>query len=168
MTSTSDRIVKKVVLDAPIERVWRAISESARFGTWFGIEFDGEFEPGRRLTGRIVPTRMDADIAKAQEPYAGMAFACHVERIEPMHLLSFRWHPYAVESDADYASEPMTLVEFELEETAGGTHLTITESGFDRVPLARRAEAFASNEQGWQEQTKLIAKYLALQQHAAP
>jgi uncharacterized protein YndB with AHSA1/START domain len=82
--------------------------------------------------------------------------------------LSFRWHPYAVEPGADYASEPMTLVEFELEETTGGTHLTITESGFDKVPLARRAEAFASNEQGWQEQTKLIAKYLSLQQHAAP
>lgn len=164
MNDSTDRIVKKVVLDAPIERVWRAISESAQFGTWFGIEFDGEFEPGRHLTGRIVPTRMDADIAKAQEPYAGMAFPCHVERIEPMRLFSFRWHPYAVEPGADYASEPMTLVEFELEEVAGRTHLTITESGFDRVPLARRAEAFASNEQGWQEQTKLIAKYLALPQ----
>jgi uncharacterized protein YndB with AHSA1/START domain len=168
MDNSSDRIVKKVVLDAPLERVWRAITEAARFGTWFGMEFDGEFAPGARLVGRIVPTRVDADIAKAQEPYAGTEFPFHVERIEPMRLFSFRWHPYAVEPGTDYASEPMTLVEFELEEAAAGTHLTITESGFERVPLARRAEAFASNEQGWQEQSKLIAKYLALPQHGTP
>lgn len=162
MASSSDRIVKTVALDAPIERVWRAISESARFGTWFGIEFDGEFEPGKRLTGRMAPTRMDAEVARAQEPYAGMEFEFRVERIEPMRLFSFRWHPYAIEPGADYATEPMTLVELELEPAGGGTRLTITESGFDQVPLARRAEAFASNDQGWQEQAKLIAKYLSL------
>jgi hypothetical protein len=39
--------------------------------------------------------------------------------------------------------------------------LTITESGFDRVPLDRRAEAFESNEQGWTIQATLIEKYLA-------
>jgi uncharacterized protein YndB with AHSA1/START domain len=167
MDDTSDRIVKKVVLDAPLERVWRAITEAARFGTWFGIEFDGEFEVGTRLSGRIVPTRVDADIAKAQEPHAGTEFVLDVERIEPMRLFSFRWHPYAIEPGADYASEPMTLVVFELEALQERTHLTITESGFDRVPLARRAEAFASNDQGWHEQSKLIAKYLALPDHAA-
>lgn len=162
----NDRIVRKVVLDAPIERVWRAITEAARFGAWFGVEFDGEFEPGARRLGRIVPTRVDADIAKTQEPYAGIEFAFQVERIEPMHLFSFRWHPYGVEPGTDPATEPMTLVEFELEEGAGGTHLSITESGFDRVPPGRRAEAFAANEQGWREQATLIAKYLALPPHA--
>lgn len=166
MDDNSDRIVKKVVLDAPLERVWRAITEARRFGTWFGVEFDGEFEPGTRLVGRIVPTRVDPIIAKAQAPHAGMEFVCDVERIEPMRLFSFRWHPYAIEPGADYASEPMTLIEFELEALQDRTHLTITESGFERVPPARRAEAYASNDQGWHEQSKLIAKYLALPEHA--
>lgn len=97
-----------------------------------------------------------------QEPYSGLAFDFTVERIEPMRLISFRWHPFAVEKGVDYSKEPMTLVVFELEEVRGGTMLTITESGFDRIPLSRRAQAFSANEQGWAAQTRLIEKYLAL------
>jgi len=161
MTHVTDRIEKRILLRAPCARVWRAISEAKQFGTWFGIELDGEFVAGARLAGRIVPTKVDPEVAKAQEPHAGLAFEVHVDRIEPMRLFSFRWHPYAVEPGGDYTKEPMTLVTFQLEEAAGGTMLTITESGFDQVPLARRAEAFTSNEQGWEVQTRLIEKYLA-------
>jgi hypothetical protein len=39
--------------------------------------------------------------------------------------------------------------------------LTVSESGFDRLPPERRAEAYASNEQGWAKQMELIEKYLA-------
>ena len=161
MTSNTDRIQKTTVLRAPLERVWRAISDARRFGTWFGVEFDGPFVAGTRLAGRIVPTKVDAEVAKAQEAYAGTAFECTVERMEPMQHFSFRWHPYAVEPGADYSSEPTTLVEFELEEVAGRTKLTITESGYDQVPLERRAEAFSANEGGWTAQLNLIEKYLA-------
>jgi hypothetical protein len=118
------------------------------------------FVAGARITGRIMPTKVDAEVAKAQAPYAGKPFECTIERIEPMQIFSFRWHPFAVGVDA--SSEPTTCVVFELAEADGGTQLTITESGFDRIPLERRAKAFASNDQGWTAQTKLIEKYLAL------
>ena len=78
-----------------------------------------------------------------------------------MRLFSFRWHPYAVDSSVDYSKEPSTLVAFVLEEAADGTMLTVTESGFDQIPLERRAKAFAANEGGWTAQMKLIEKYLA-------
>jgi uncharacterized protein YndB with AHSA1/START domain len=165
MSGSTDRIEKRVVLRAPLERVWRAISDSKEFGSWFGVEFEGPFVPGTRLTGRITPTTADAEVARAQEPYAGTAFEISVDRIEPMQLFSFRWHPYAVKPGVDYASEPTTLVVFELSEAAGGTELVITESGFDRIPVERRAEAFTSNEKGWTAQAMLIEKYLAA--HAA-
>ena len=96
-----------------------------------------------------------------QEPYAGTAFEVAIERVEPLRLLAFRWHPYAVEAGADYSSEPTTLAVFELEAATDGTVLTITESGFDAIPLARRAEAFSSNEQGWAIQLTLIDKFLS-------
>lgn len=161
MTEVTDRIEKTIVLRAARDRVWRAISDAKEFGTWFGVEFDGAFAPGARIIGKIHPTRVDPEVAKMQEPYAGMAFEIAVERIEPMRLFSFRWHPSAVDPGADYSKEPTTLVVFELKEVPGGTMLTITESGFDRIPLARRAAAFESNEQGWQAQARLIEKYLA-------
>ena len=162
MSSTTDRIEKKVLLRAPRERVWRAISDSKEFGAWFGVRFDGPFAADKRMIGKIVPTTVDPEVAKLQEPHTGMAFEFAVDRIEPQKLFSFRWHPYAVDSSVDYTKEPSTLVVFELQEVAAGTMLTVTESGFDRIPIERRAKAFAANEGGWAHQMKLIEKYLAL------
>ena len=161
MANSTDRIEKQVLLRAPRERVWRAVSDAQQFGSWFGVQFDAPFVAGAQLIGRITPTKVDAEIAKAQEPHAGKAFEWSVERVEPMRLISFRWHPFAVEPGFDYSQEPTTLVTFELEEEPDGTKLTISESGFDRIPLERRLKAFAANEQGWEAQSQLIAKYLA-------
>ncbi|HET9391280.1 MAG TPA: SRPBCC family protein [Steroidobacteraceae bacterium] len=157
----TDRIEKKVLLQATRERVWQAISDSSQFGTWFGVAFDQPFTEGARLTGRIVPTQVDAEVARLQKPHEGKTFEFSVERIEPMNRISFRWHPYAVETGVDYSKEPTTLIVFELGEAVGGILLTIVESGFDQIPLARRAKAFAANDGGWEKQTTLIRKYLA-------
>jgi uncharacterized protein YndB with AHSA1/START domain len=158
---STDRIDKQILLRATRERVWRAVSDAKEFGSWFGVAFDGPFAAGTRVTGRIVPTTVDAEVAKMQEPYAGKAYDWTVERIEPMQRISFRWHPYAVEEGVDYSKEPTTLIEFELVDAPGGILLKISESGFDQIPLARRAKAFKANEGGWQMQTRLIEKYLA-------
>jgi uncharacterized protein YndB with AHSA1/START domain len=156
-----DRIVKTTVLKAPPDRVWKAVSDSQQYGAWFGARFDGAFTAGAKLTATIVPTEADANVAKSQEPYRGRTFTFEVERVEPPTLISFRWHPYAVDPSIDYSNEPTTLITFELEEVEGGTKLTITESGFEKIPLVRRAEAFKMNEGGWQAQLMLIEKYLA-------
>jgi uncharacterized protein YndB with AHSA1/START domain len=158
---TPDRIEKQITLRAPVARVWRAISDAKEFGRWFGVRFDGPFSAGEKVTGKIVPTEVDPEVAKMQEPYSGRAFDFTVDRMEPMRLFSFRWHPYAVEPGVDYSKEPATLVVFELSEVPDGTLLRITESGFDRIPIARRAKAFTANESGWEHQTKLIEKYLS-------
>jgi uncharacterized protein YndB with AHSA1/START domain len=163
----TDQIVKRIVLKAPRERVWRAVSDSDAFGSWFGVKFSGPFTIGAPMTGRIVPTQVDPEVAKLQEPHAGQPFQIWVECIEPMRRFAFRWHPYAIDPDSDYAKEPTTLVTFELSDADDGTQLTITESGFDRIPVERRAQAFESNEGGWAHQTKLIEKYL-LQSGGAP
>jgi uncharacterized protein YndB with AHSA1/START domain len=158
---STDRIEKKVLLRAPRKRVWRALSDSAEFGIWFGMKFDGPFSPGARLRGTMVGTAVDADVAKAQKEHAGIPFEIVVDRIEPERLLSFRWHPQAIERGADYSQEPTTLVVFTLEDAMGGVMLTVTESGFDQIPLARRAKAFTANDQGWGIVVKLLEKHLA-------
>ena len=160
-TTVADRIQKTVMLRAPRSRVWRAISDSKEFGEWFGVRFEGPFNPGARLRGTIVPTKADPEVARLQKPYEGTTFDIVVDRVDPERLFSFKWHPYAIEKGVDYSAEPMTLIVFELEDAPGGTTLTITESGFDRIPLERRAKAFAANDGGWAKQAELIAKHLA-------
>jgi uncharacterized protein YndB with AHSA1/START domain len=161
MDTPSDSIQKTVHLRARRARVWRALSDAREFGAWFGVRFDGPFVPGASLRGVIVPTTADPEVARSQEPYRGKGFDILVERLEPERLLAFRWHPHAVEPGVDYSLEPTTLVVFEIEDAPDGVLLRVTESGFDRIPLARRAKAFTANEGGWSMVMRLIEKHLA-------
>jgi uncharacterized protein YndB with AHSA1/START domain len=148
MTTPTDRIQKQVTLRATPARVWRALSTAREFGAWFGAELRDEFAPGATVRAKVSFQGKD------------MAFTVHVERMEPERLLAFRWHPYAVDPAADYSKEPMTLVELALKPVPEGTLLTVTESGFDAIPLARRAKAFEMNDGGWAQQMENIAKYV--------
>ena len=147
----TDRLETRVVVNAPRSRVWRAVSTAKEFATWFGIQLDGEFTAGATVRGRITikgePLTLDLG----------------VERIEAEHYFSYRWHPYAIDPKVDYSNEPTTLVEFRLDEIADGkgTAVTIVESGFDRIPLARRAEAYRMNDKGWAGQSKKLVAYVA-------
>ena len=120
-----------------------------------------QFAAGAHMRGTIVPTKAEPEVAKKQKQYEGASFDFVVDRVEPEKLFAFRWHPYAVEPDFDYSKEPMTLVVFTLDEVTGGTQLTVTETGFDALPLSRRKKAFEMNEGGWTAQMALIGKYLA-------
>jgi uncharacterized protein YndB with AHSA1/START domain len=148
---STDRIEKTITLKAPRSRVWRAIARADEFGTWFGVKLDGAFSPGAKVSGRItIPG------------YEHVVMEITIERVDPERLFSYRWHPYAVDPKVDYSGEPTTLVEFHLEDApGGGTKLTVTESGFDRIPLARRAEAFRMNDQGWAAQLRNIERHVA-------
>jgi len=147
---STDRIERTIVLRAPRARVWRALARAAEFGAWFGVALEGTFAPGAHLTGKLtVPD------------FEHLTMEIVVEQVEPEQLLSYRWHPYAIEPDVDYSHEPTTLVEFHLAEVADGTQLTVVESGFDRIPLERRATAFRMNDQGWAQQLTNIERYVA-------
>ena len=148
--SSTDRIEKRVVLRAPRSRVWRAITTAEEFGAWFRMNIEGVFAEGATVRGRLT-----------HPGYEHVMLEMKVERIEPERYFSYRWHPYAIDPAVDYSAEPTTLVEFILEETEGGTALTIVESGFDRTPLARRAEAFRMNDQGWAGQIKNLSRYVS-------
>jgi uncharacterized protein YndB with AHSA1/START domain len=147
---STDRIEKKIVLRASRARVWRAISSFEEFGAWFGMILKGPLMPGKTVEGKITTPGYDH-----------LTVTMHVERVEPEHLLAYRWHPNATDLQKDYSSEPTTLVEFSLRELPGGTELTIVESGFDSIPLERRAKAFESNSGGWTELLPRIEQHVA-------
>jgi uncharacterized protein YndB with AHSA1/START domain len=147
---STDRIEKQILLRAPRARVWRALADSEQFGAWFGVKLNGGFAPGAQVLGRVL-----------HPGYEHVRFELAIERMEPERLLSWRWHPHAVDPKADYSGEPTTLVVFELADAPEGTLLTVVESGFDGIPLVRRLEAYRSNDGGWAIQMKAIEKYVS-------
>ena len=151
MNASTDRIERQVILKASRSRVWRALSNATEFGSWFGVAFkDVVFASGKRVRGQVT-----------YPGYEHVVFEIEIERMEPERLLSWRWHPAAVEAGVDYSQEPTTLVVFELEDVEGGTLLRIVESGFDGIPLSRRQEAFRMNSGGWDGQVENIRKHVA-------
>jgi uncharacterized protein YndB with AHSA1/START domain len=147
--SESDRIEKKVLLRAPKARVWRALTNADEFGTWFRVAMEGPLEVGRVAKGRIT-----------HPGYEHLVMEVTVERMDPEDVFAFRWHPYAIDPAVDYSKEPTTLVEFRLEDAPGGTMLTVVESGFDRIPASRRADAFRMNDEGWSAQVENLRRHV--------
>jgi uncharacterized protein YndB with AHSA1/START domain len=146
----NDRIEKQIQLKAPVSRVWRALTDYREFGEWFRVKLEGPFVAGQISRGKMT-----------YPGYEHVMWEAVVQKMEPERLFSFTWHPYAVDPALDYSQETPTLVEFRLETSPTGTLLTLTESGFDKIPINRRQEAFRRNEGGWTEQLKNIEKYVA-------
>lgn len=145
----NDRIEKRIEIKAPVERVWRALTDYREFGEWFHVRLEEPFQPGEVARGQIT-----------WPGYEHLPWRAVIQDIEPEQYFAFTWHPYAVDPAVDYSTETPTIVEFRLEKTAGGTLLTITESGFIEIPDARRDEAFARNSEGWSQQIKNIEEYV--------
>jgi uncharacterized protein YndB with AHSA1/START domain len=151
MNTSTDRIERKILLKAPLSRVWRALSDAKEFGEWFGVDFKGKsFIAGKPVQGHIT-----------YPGYEHLVMEVFVERVVPERLLSWRWHPAAIDPAVDYSQEPMTLVVFELQEAEGGIVLSVVESGFDSIPAARRAAVLRLNTSGWDAQMKNIEKHVA-------
>ena len=158
MTPSNDRIGRQIFLKAPPSTVWHALSSAPSFGDWFGVALKGKtFAAGQRVQGYIT-----------HPGYEHLAWDVLIVEMAAERLLSFRWHPYAIDPAVDYSKEPATLVEFRLEPVEGGTLLRLVESGFDNIPVSRRSEAFRMNSNGWDEQMKNIEKYVAAHPHAVP
>ncbi|MEP6898455.1 MAG: SRPBCC family protein [Rhodanobacter sp.] len=145
----SDRIEKQIELNATVSRVWRALTDHREFGEWFRVKLDAPFQPGLEAHGHIT-----------YPGYENVIWRAVVQKMESERLFSFSWHPYGIDPDVDYSTETPTLVEFRLEPRGERTLLILTESGFDKIPAARRTEAFRMNDGGWTTQTENIRQHV--------
>jgi uncharacterized protein YndB with AHSA1/START domain len=145
----SNRIERKIELKAPVPRVWRALTDYREFGTWFHVDLEGPFKVGQEVNGRLT-------IPDFTHP-----ISLKIVAIEAMTYFAYTWHPYPFDPALDYSKEEPTLVEFRLEPAAGGSQLTVSESGFDRIPASRRPEAFRMHDGGWEDQLSNISSYVA-------
>lgn len=145
----TDRIEKSITIAAPVERVWRALTDHEEFGAWFRVSLDGPFVLGELSRGRIT-----------HPGYEHLKWEARVVAMEAPRLFAFTWHPYAVDPDKDYSDEPPTRVEFRLAPAGEGTILTVTESGFDSIPAERRDEALRMNTGGWETQVKNVKAHV--------
>lgn len=146
---STDKIEKQIELRAPVERVWRALTNHQEFSEWFRVKLERPFIPGEVTRGAIT-----------HPGYEHLVMEVTVVKMEKDKKFSFEWHPYAVDPKTDYSKEPPTLVEFVLEKNQAGTLLKVTESGFDKIPAARRDEAFRMNDGGWTAQLRNIQTYV--------
>lgn len=141
--ASQDRIEREIQIDAPIERVFRLVSEPG----WF----IGDGEPGKTTATR------EGDVFVVDFPPCGRFPILPVKSDAP-HYVSFR--------GGDDPAQPLvegtsTLVEFFLSERDGGTLLRVVETGFAALyPNAeRRAAAYEGNIEGWEMQLAFAKRH---------
>jgi uncharacterized protein YndB with AHSA1/START domain len=150
MNTNTDRIERQVLLKAPVKRVWRALTDSAEFGSWFRVGLSTPFLKGESISGPVL-----------HPGYEHLTWTVTIEEMVPERRFCWRWRPHAIDPNKDYSHEPTTLVVFDLTEVPGGTLLKVTESGFDGIPLERRETAYRGNSEGWTIQMGNIERHVS-------
>ena len=138
MTDGPLRIDRTIDIKAPPERVWRALTDAAELATWFQVRIEGDISPGA-----------DVWMTSVNPEHAGMRWPVRIVELTRPRRVVWQWHPGAIDPAVDYSTETPTTVTFTLEPSGQGTRLTVSETGFELIPLARRAKAYADNVEGW-------------------
>jgi uncharacterized protein YndB with AHSA1/START domain len=150
MTLTElSRIDRTIDIQAPPDRVWRALTSPAELSAWFKVSIEGDIAPGAEVWMTSLHGKCD-----------GYRFRVLFVEMTPPSRFVWQWYPGAVDPTVDYAREVRTTVTFTLEPVAGGTRLTVAETGFDEVSLARRAKVYEDNSQGWPEVLVWLQQYV--------
>lgn len=134
---------RTIRIAAPIEKVWRAVTEPAHISKWFGLTvLDGT---GAGASGTIT------------FPDYG-SVPLRVEAVDAPRMVSYRWGNDDAAEQLPDAVDPdhSTVFTFTLEAVSDGTELTVVETGFDRT--SDPAANMASHAEGWvSELDKLVA-----------
>ncbi len=146
------RIDRSIEIKAPPERVWRALTDPAELSAWFQVKIEGPVSPGSHVW-----------MVAQHKGYAGIRFQVWFVEMDPPRRFVWQWYPGAVDPSVDYSREPRTTVTFTLEPIAGGTRLSVAETGFDEISLERRAKVYGDNDRGWGEVTVWIQKHVEAQ-----
>ncbi|MGV9674118.1 SRPBCC domain-containing protein [Nocardia sp. NPDC003482] len=137
-----DRIERTIELAHPPAKVWTALTTPEGLGTWFGDEAGIELRPGGKAWMRWKEGGYAADM--------------RVERVEEPHVFGFTWHIFGLPEE----DPRRTYVEFTLEPTAGGTRLTVVETGFAQLADDAHTTAFDGNVRGWRSELDELVQYL--------
>jgi uncharacterized protein YndB with AHSA1/START domain len=148
MKNDETEIVREIEINAPVDRVWSALTDAKKFEKWFKVSLDSGFVAGKTTTGK--------NVMKGFE----MQMAFHIQEIKPKDYFSYKWTPFPMDQTFDYSKEEPTLVEFFLSPTSTGTHLKVRESGFTHITASRRAEAIRMHTGGWEAQLKNIEVFV--------
>jgi uncharacterized protein YndB with AHSA1/START domain len=149
MTTTAEltRIDRTIEIKAPPERVWRALTNAKELSTWFQVAIEGDISPGNEV--------WMTSVCQGKTVRFRVRF---VEMTPPTRFV-WQWHPGAVDPTVDYSKEFRTTVTFTLHPMEGGTRVSLAETGFNEVSLARRAKVFGDNNQGWTEVLVWLSNY---------
>ena len=122
-------IEKKLTVNAPVNRVWEALTDPNELQKWMMMSTNFEPETGKDFTFQ----------ADASEEWDGV-FKCNVKEVVENKKLSYSWDTAFINAE--------TLVEIELTKNGDKTELSLVHSGWDKM-AANQEETRNSHSEGW-------------------
>lgn len=129
------QIERETLIEAPLDVVWRIVTEPDQINRWFSDEAQLDLRVGGQ--GRLVWTGRSS-------------YPIQVEVVDPPRRFAFRWlHPDHRKAEAANS----TLVEFTLSQEGSNTRLRVVESGFDQIDWSdeEKVRSVGEHSRGWQE-----------------
>lgn len=138
-------IQREVLINAPVEVVWRTVTEPDQITQWFADQAELEAEPG----------------ARGYLGFGDQGGPIVVEAVDEPTRFSFRWNAPAGE---EATAENSLVVEFTLEPVAAEqTRLTVVERGLELLawPEAEKVRYAEEHRNGWPKFTDRLAGLFA-------
>lgn len=140
-----DVIKREIIINANKENIFDAITNPDKVVLWFPNKVEGIFKVGEH------PIFGFGEHGKNQ---------IYVEKSQPYEYFAFRWVPGSNHFIGDVLTVPNTLVEFRIEEIKDEScKVTMTESGFSKLPIKLAEESFMQNSGGWDYMLGRLVKY---------
>ena len=144
-----DGIQTEITVNAPIERVWDALTDYRQFGAWFRLALTGPFALGAVTEGR------KTEPGHEEHPFWAVAVAMEVPT-----LFAFDWPSTSEVTPELRGPGRTTRVEFRLEATPGGTRISLSEAGFAALPPGLASHKLRDNATGWDIRCERIRAYV--------
>ncbi|MFN8374412.1 MAG: SRPBCC domain-containing protein [Anaerolineae bacterium] len=125
-------VERSIWINAPRERVWRAITETEQIMRWWNK--DDRWEIPALRVGETIKFIFGNPVT---------VMLATIDVVEPPHKFSLLWPP-----QPQYHNLRMVLT-YVLTEENGGTRVTVSETGFEALPDAVRQERFEKTGAGY-------------------
>lgn len=140
-----DKIQREITIKATKERIYVAIADPELVVLWFPETVEGIYKVGEK------PVFGFGEHGKNQ---------IYIVDARPHEYFSYRWVPGGNHFVGDLLTVPTTLVEFRIQEEMDGTcKVTMTETGFAKLPVDIAEASFKQNSAGWDFMLGRLEKY---------
>lgn len=144
MYMSTDKIEQQITINAPVERVWKALTSAEGLQKWYAFG------------GAKIDLRAGGNLSFQWDEHG--EYPGIVETVEPQKRFAFRFAPFTPDTPPEPGNA--TVVDITLSPTNDTTLVQLTESGYNslNLPQEETAQNYETSKGAWADSLELLKK----------